>query len=701
MSERRGRSIVEAAPIFGVALVTFVLFKVLSLFVAPANLVLCLLVVGHPIGVLVGARFYEGRVDRALRHFFVVVCATLLALTLLRAVTPALVPPWISGGYPLGDVTRLLVVCAVTLMPLFVGSGAVEYLVLQRVRARTGSTGRAYATLLGGTLAGLLVGFALLPWIGALGLVALAVAVLAATTLERRGAAAILVVVGVAAAGLSSVFPGADAALVVAISPGGPYTARGAVDGGARLVRASWDRQSYTQVLATDRETFGAYDNLVYWDVRRTIERKAGSKDDLVFDVLPEGSRVAIVGVGGGRQLHQALALDRRLAFDVFEINDTIVRHYLQHPDDNGRAFIAPGVRAFGMDGRRGVLEHGPYDAIYLPEAGTVLGYYRTLAIDLNFLHTADAYRGYAQHLAEGGLLVSAFASYADPDNYVSRRVARSFRDMGLVVHAYASKDWAVVLGALPGGESKLEAADEIARGLGVPTLEEGSADTSLPSDDLGLNLILALTPRAALSRAFAAAAAVVLALGAAAMLVLARRARRRIVGASIRPLVLSIGLGASFLLVENAVILNLARRIWNMADAVILGSGAFLVCAVVGAFARHALRDRPALAAWGALGVLGAGAVLVVAAPKDSGAVLVGALALAVATGTLFPRLIDAGGPALLPYLYACDGVGALLGTVVVFFVPLLFGIGVLSVVAAIACAVVGVFVVLPLRSR
>lgn len=691
----------DALPIFGIALVTFVLFKVLSLFVAPANVILCLLAIGHPAGVLVGALRYEGRFEAALQRFFVVACGSVLALAALRWVTPALVPPWISGGYPLGSVTRLLAVCGAAFMPLFVGSGVVEYMVLQRCRARTGSAGRAYGVLLGGTLAGLVVGFLLLRAAGAAGLLALAMGVLAAATMKGRRAVGTALGTGALACAACAVFPGIDAAFIAGVAPGGRFTARGALDEGATLVTASWDRQSYTQVLATGDRTLGAYDNLVYWDVARHVERKKDSKDDLVFRVLPRESHVAIIGVGGGRQLHQALASDMGLAVDGFEINETIVQHYKASPGDNGGAFVAPGVRLFAQDGRRGVLEHGPYDCVYLPEAGTVLGYYRTLAIDLNFLHTADAYRGYSSQLREGGLLASAFASWADPHNYVTRRVAASFRGMGLAVRAFATPEWAVVLGTRPGaGEAMLLRAEEIAREQGIPALrEDDPSGAALPGDDAGLNLILALTSRGQIRGAFLGSAALVGLACAAAWIALVRTARRRAAEARAgTPLLLAMGLGASFLVVENAVILNLARRLWNMADAVILGSAAFLVCAVIGAATAHALAGRRGATA-ARLSLLGLGASLIVVSPPESGLVLAGALVLGVSSGSFFPLLLDARGPGLTPYVYAADGLGALFGTLVVFFVPLLFGIGVLSVVAAATCAVVGGGVVLSAR--
>lgn len=689
-------------PIVAIALVTFVLFKVLSLFVAPANVVLCFLAVGHPVGVLIGARFYADRPERALRHFFVVVCWSILALTLLRSVTPPLAPPWISGGYPLGDVVKHLAVYAVAFTPLFVGSGVVEYLVLSRVAAGEGGSGRAYAVLLGGTLAGLVLGYALLSRAGALGLLALAIACAAAATL-RGTARSLSLGVGFVACALCAAFPSLDAAFVVSVSPGGRYTARGMLDDGATLLRASWDRQSYTQVLSTADQTSGAYDDLVYWDVWRDVALDPRSDDDLVYQVLPRASRVAIIGVGGGRQLQQALALDRGLTIDAFEINETIVQHYQAHPESNGGAFLAPGVQVFARDGRRGVLERPPYDCIYLPEAGTVLGYYRTLAIDLNFLHTADAYRGYASRLREHGMIASAFASYADPGNYVTRRVAASFREMGLAVRAYATSRWAVVLGTRPGeAEAMLRAADEIARARGIAALPEADtrARETLPSDDAGLSLLLALAPRARLRGAFLGAGLAALVACGLQWLALSRRARRRLarqsasetappalVGAS---LLAAMGLGASYLLVENAVILNLARRMWTMADAVIVGSAAFLACAVAGAAASHLLRARRSARA-AQLALLALGLTLVLLAPPESALVLAGTLVLSVASGTFFPQLLDARGPALLPYVYACDGLGALLGTVLVFFVPLLSGIGALTQVAALACAAMG----------
>ena len=695
-----------ALPITGIALVTFVLFKVLSLFVAPANVILCLLAIGHPLGVLLSARRYAGRPTDALRDFFVVACASVLALAALRGLSPTLVPPWISKGYPLRDVLRLTGVSGALFMPLFVGSGAVEYVLFLRCRERTNGAGPAYGALLGGTLLGLLIGFLLLPVSGAVGLLGLGLSALLGASQGDRRKLAFSLAGGAAICAVSAAIPSIDARFLVAVSPGGKYTARGAIDEGATLVHAAWDRQAYTQILSADGRTMGAYDNLVYWDVPKEIALTPGSKDDLVFQVVPEKSRLAIIGVGGGRQMHQALAVKRGLKVDGFDINETIVRYYQAHPEDNGGAFVADGARVFGRDGRRGVMENGPYDAIYLPEAGTVLGYYRTLAIDLNFLHTAEAYQGYVDRLSKGGLLASAFASWADPGNYVTRRVLASFRAMGLSVRAYANDRWAVVLGARPGeGEALLRRADEIAARQGIgPLAEESSPDIRLPGDDAGLNLILAVASRGEIARVFGESMVAVAALAAAVLSGLHRGARRsergRRFGAA---LLLAAGLGASFLVVENAVILNLSRRLWNMADAVLLGSALFLVCGALGAASAGALAGRRG-GTIARLSLLLAGAAMIAIPGKDSLFVLAGALVLGISSGSFFPLLLDAkdvtaldeAGAGATPRLYAADGVGALLGTVVVFFVPLLFGIGTLSVVAACLCAAIGAGVVL-----
>ncbi|MFO0587237.1 MAG: hypothetical protein U0441_06855 [Polyangiaceae bacterium] len=685
--------VTAAAPITGIALVTFVLFKVLSLFVAPANVILCLLAIGHPLGVLVAARWYAGRHLDALRGFFVVACASVLALAALRGLSPTLVPPWISKGYPLGDVARLTGVSGALFMPLFVGSGAVEYVLFLRCRERTNGAGPAYGALLGGTLLGLLLGFLLLPFGGAVGLLALGLAALLGAGFGDGRKLALSLAGGAALFAVSAAIPAIDARFLVAVSPGGKYTARGAIDEGATLVHAAWDRQAYTQILSAGGRTMGAYDNLVYWDVPKKIAVTPGSKDDLVFRVVPEGARLAIIGVGGGRQMHQALALGRGLRVDGFDINETVVRYYQAHPEDNGGAFLADGARVFGRDGRRGVLESGPYDCVYLPEAGTVLGYYRTLAIDLNFLHTAEAYQGYADRLSKGGLLASAFASWADPGNYVTRRVAASFRAMGLSVRAYADDRWAVVLGARAGeGEALLRRADELAAQQGIgPLAEDTSPDIHLPGDDVGLNLLLAVASRDQITRMFGASMVAVGALAAAALVGLHRRARRGVTGGRDgAALILAAGLGASFLVVENAVILNLSRRLWNMADAVILGSALFLVCGALGAATAGALAGRRGETA-ARLGLLATGSLMIAIPAKDSAIVLAGALVLGTSSGSFFPALLDSKEVGATSRLYAADGMGALLGTLVVFFVPLLYGIGTLSVVAAGLCAAIG----------
>lgn len=671
------------------SLTLFVSFKLFSLFLVPAHLVLGLFLCVHPLGVLIGARWFREPEARphALRAFFLAACLTVLGLTLLRLATPVLEPPWLTRGFPLATLMRVVMAAGAVLTPFSLASGLLEYLVLSSDRKETGRYALSYSILLGGACLGIVLGYALLPRIGALGLIGVLLVLAAAGAFQklRLVVTAPLVLCTVLASG-----SGVDARFVLAISPGGPHSARALVEGGATLALAAWDPHAYTQIVETPELTSGAYDNLVYWTVSpgETIPR---GPDGLVYAAFPPNARVAIVGVGGGAQVKDALRLRNDIEIDAYEINRSVVDHFAKHPESNGNAFATPRVHALAEEGRAGVASR-EYDAIYLPEAGTILGYYRALALDLNFIHTEDAYRSYLSRLRPGGVLAAAFAEYSDPERQLTRQLLSSLARLGLEARGFDDGHYRVVIATRPRDSAVLGRIE--ARAIRA-NIELFRADaTALPSDDFGASQVLLYNTRPELSRAFGLALAIGIALALALSILLSRRAGGRsfFVGNAI-----AAGLGAAFVMLENTAILLLARELFSLADAVIVGSAAFLCAAVAGARLSGWLRANPRAAI---AFVCIAASLLALCVTSGSPLVgFAGALLVAFVAGTLLPTLLEARADQM-PALFACDSVGALLGVVLAFFVPLLHGIRSLGFSAAAAYLVLGCAVVLSSRN-
>lgn len=675
------------------ALFSFVLFKLLSFFLTPANLVLCFLIAVHPAGVLLADRWLVRRDRRAVRLYLLALAWSVGSLLLLRHVHPALPQPGARPGLALGDVLGFTIIAAASQGPFFLFTGVVELLALRAAERATGTTPRAYAVVLGGTAVGIGLGYAGIRWVGALGLTAIAAGTAAVLALPRGrarlGAAAVsaLVVFGAAA------WPSFDAAWVGLIQPAGPSTAQEHLRRGGELLFSRWDRHAYTQVIQDGDVTIGAYDNFKYWDVQRERRPQDGiPADALIFHALEPGSAVAIVGVGGGRQVQEARWAEPTLRIDAFEINGSIVEAFTRlHPSANGGAYVAPHVRVVDADGRRAIAEGTTeYDCIYLPDAGTAFAYYRNLVADPQFLYTRESYQGYLSRLRAGGVLVTAFARPSNPDGVLTRRVTDILADLDVDLRVLTSAGWEIVVASRRGSAAKTIARlDELAGRSGLTKqAPDAPSRERATGDDSGFHVpyfLYSVMDR--LPGHFARALALGAVIAGACVALLARRARRHPGGGAALPLLaISAVIGASFVMLQNALVLSIARVLWSMTDAVILGSTYFLGCAVAGTFAAPAARRRSA--AFIAIFAAALATAAWTALRADSlPAMLAGWLPACVVSGALFPSVLERAGPAQTRFVYAADGVGALLGIVVVFFAPLLLGIGAFGLVALGVC--------------
>lgn len=695
-----GRASTALPVVIAIALFTFILFKLQSLFIAPANIILCFLLVGHPLGALLGARFYPKHRRAALVFVLSTLFVAVLGLLLNHALAPPLLPPWVPGAFALVDVAKVTGLMGLFELPFFIASGVIELLILRDSRDRTGRMAPAYALLLLGTLSGLALGYSLLDLIGTLGILALCLTLIGWSLSPPGRLRPLVVGVGLSLVGLCVLAPSLERRAILAIQPSGDFTTRGMWDDGGELLLAAWDAQSYTQLIEHDGDVFGYYNSFLNWSVSDEVNRSATNPlEGVVYDALEPESRVAVIGVGGGRQVLHGAHSPNVASLDAFELNETVVDYFAnQNPASNGGAYRHPRVSIFAMDGRRGVLEQdGEYDCIYLPEAGSVLGYYRTMTLDLNFLHTREAYQGYLTKLAPGGLLAAGFYEYANWNGYVTNRLGALLTELGLDVRLMEAADDEessmvdMVLAARPGeGEEVLDRAEALALDLGLRRhqgpITYDPERGPLPTDDIGLNLMFEVEPAARVSRAFYWSLAISLFFVPLLTLLLSFRGRA---DALRRGLFVSVGLGVNFVMLENLLILQLAKYLWNMVDAVIVGSTLFLIAAIAGALSLpQLLRRRPgALALLLPLVLASFGLLANMVGPESLA--LLGTLCLALLTGALFPLLLERHRPESLPRIYAADSLGALLGTILVFFIPNLHG------VHSFAQAVAAVFIV------
>ncbi|MCC6217610.1 MAG: hypothetical protein IT376_22315 [Polyangiaceae bacterium] len=698
--------------VLSVAVFSFTVFKVLAFFLMPVALLLGLLLACHPLGVILGRRFYESRPQRGVRHY-------LLVLLLSIAAFPALGHLYESHFGVLSHTdaaSSLLAYVAWTgalFIPFYAGSGVVELVVLRAAARDAERVHLAYAALLGCAVGGVALGWVALPVLGIPGLCLVAVhaAVAAAAPPTRRwriavGVSALVTIFGVGSAGRD-----VQAAMMLGLQPRVEQSTRSQIGRGATLLHAGWGKYAYVEIVrsADGRYVFGAYNGAVYWDTPVRYERDPTLLqqpfDSTVLRLVPGAGAFAVIGAGGGKQVQQALQEGRDLAIDAYELEPAVVAYFTgRGRDSNGGAYSAPGVRALAREGRGGVREApGRYDAVYLADAGNFFNYYKTVLNFAFFLHTREAYADYVSSLKPEGVV--AVLIMREVDRGVSQRIHNVLDSLGLARAEVANEKFVLTVAARGGDSASLRArVDRAAAGTGLAPSVTRPVDPSLanpvPTDDRGGSYIYALYPLATLEGvAVAAVFALVAGVGGA----LALRARRRAPPwlARLPPsrLLQAVALGASFTLLQNAVILDLAKLTLDIHDAAILGTVGFLVPAAAGAALGRQILARRGVAVALVLGAVAAS--LATSALGAAPAVAIGAqLGLFVLAGSWFPSLLRAIEPDALPGALAADSFGAAAASVAVFFVPVLHGVDALSWLAHGVAALAGLWVVVTARS-
>jgi hypothetical protein len=153
--------------------------------------------------------------------------------------------------------------------------------------------------------------------------------------------------------------------------------------------------------------------------------------------------------------------------------------------------------------------------------------------------------------------------------------------------------------------------------------------------------------------------------------LLLRKRGNPEIPGRSFSQLIIvSLFVGANFLIMEHYLILMLFRKLYVYRDALVLGAISFLIITGLGSsLIKPALRPR--------LQIAGGLFILVLLLVQDNLSPLAN-LALiapvAFVTGSFFPALFEAAARNPLG-VFAADSVGAAFGSMASFFIPIVFG--------------------------
>ena len=156
-----------------------------------------------------------------------------------------------------------------------------------------------------------------------------------------------------------------------------------------------------------------------------------------------------------------------------------------------------------------------------------------------------------------------------------------------------------------------------------------------------------------------------------ALLLVLRKRGNPSIPGRSYAQTIgVSLLVGANFLVLEHYLILALFQKLYVYHDALVLGAVSFLVITGLGS-SLIAAGSRPAFQLLGGL------FILVLLLVHDSITPWIGLALLApvaLVTGSFFPALFEAAADNPLG-VFAADSIGAAIGSMVSFFVPIVLG--------------------------
>lgn len=689
MSGGTTRSLVPA--LCSIALATFLVFKVLALYMNPVNLLIGLVLIAHPCGVVFAQRRYPSADDRnlALRHYLIVLALTLALLPLL-ARTQGSHYEWNSPS--IGVFLLRILGAGVYFVPLFFMSGAVEYMALRGA----GSRGRAYGSLLFAAMLGIAFGYLALPRVGVLGLVVVSLGGAAWPLPASRHARAGLLALASLALVVFALVPAVDRVVVRQIQPRGPETASALAER-ATLEWGGWGKYQYVQFFRDDAGVLsGVYNNSAYWDFT-TAANPNFIGDRVVMDLLPTGGQLAIVGAGGGRQVAAATRANRQIEIDAFELEPAVIDYLTRiDPDANARTYLQPNVRVFAREGRAGVAAADrEYDAIYLADPGNFFHYYRTMLDFAFFLHTREAYASYVEQLRPGGFIaVLVLPGRAAP---AGQRIINIMHELELELVRVPTQHFDLLVAARAGELDRAELAATLARhGL---ALEHPQADLTLdnpiPTDDRGGSYIYALYPLPLLARFFALGVAAISLV--ALLLALWFRARSDAPAQpGLAPLFVLLGL--NFILLENVLVLQIARITFNASDAAILGTLAFLLASACGACMADAFARRmPLYLALLALAILACAITLRLHASLPW--LLAAETSLFVLSGALFPIALDKAGSAGLAEAFAADSMGATLGALTVLFTPVLFGIAALSHAALLVTTIAALALALMCR--
>jgi spermidine synthase len=688
------------------ATVAFVLclFRLLSFFIMP-SLFFDLLFIGFPIGAFIGARYFSVSVRDFFHSLVALQIVMLLSIGLCLACKHA---DYLRATFYDLETSRLFAQMGIfsgLFLPFFCAYGFSEYL-----GYRVGSTAlrrrmpAVYAIyLLGAALAYLAI-HAAVPWLGIARIMFGSVAlVVAASLLLRRASRLLAAELVLLLAALA--YPKLEAQflnLYKGSYHGASITSTKGItqSGDWQPIYQRWGRYSLCELMESpgSRQITAFYNDVFQWAYNSPYGIPHATLDALPFVLIPEGGRAAIIGSGGGRQVRWG-RLFKRLQIVAIELEPEVFRMTRNvHAAKFDRVYEEPEVTPVCREGRRYLTDNpDPFDLIFLPSVG---GYPQMMLEPGNMIRTLEAYQLMIKRLKPGGILAIWYPSGLDPRGILSRQYLDTFRMLGLHTFCYASSAEVLILASNVRERLLLSESSTLAFFRGeVGPFQEPTAPELVPAiipyqgdpsftpitDDkpfLGGNIrhIFSIEQ---VRWIFGLLALAIGSLGLVAAILLRRRGDPQVPGISYTQIVLiSVLVGANFLIMEHALVIALFRVTFVFADALTLGAVAFLILTGLGSILLGGHRH------WMGLIVCAASSFALLVGsywlpPMGSVGLIVPA---AFALGSFFPFLFEASKHNPL-VVFAMDAFGSALGALSAFFIPIVFGLSrVLTVAAGVA---------------
>ncbi len=682
---------------FATVAFTIALYRLLAFFIMP-SLFFDLLFIGFPLGALAGAYFFRVSGRSFLKTLWILQGAMLFSVFAMLACKHF---DYLRAHLFDVELQRLFVqmlVFTLFFLPFFVAYGLSEYIGYQIGRSRLrGRMPVVYAIYLFGAAGAYLFAEFMFPLLGAtrlLGipflLVALAMLLLAPPLRMRR--MLLLQQVVVLALLLAPPLEGGFLKLYKGTSfeSTHAYASRG-----FETIHQEWGRYSLVEIMqAPDMEGYiGFYNDIIQWRFAPQNGFFSHSMGMLPLELAPAKGRIAIIGAGGGRQVQYARKsghdFRQILAIEIEPEVINAVRGGLAERFDH--VYGDSRVQLANHEARN-YMEHTDqrFDLIYLPSVG---GYPQMMLEPGNMIRTLEAYRTLAERLTERGVLAIWYPAVLDPRTILTEQYMHTLEspEIGLQVRTYRNGGEFLILAArhsdyLPALEEVRQfylqpAADRIGEVFAsmlvdkpVTVEKTWDSDTFRPIRDdqpfLAGNVqhIFSLQQVGTL---FALTGGLLLAFALLLLWLVRKRGNPGIPGRSFPQLLLiSLFVGANFLVIEHYLILALFGKLYVYRDALVLGAISFLIISGLGS-TFITPRLRPLLQFTGGLFIL---LLLLYHDSLSPWASLALLAPVAFVTGSFFPALFEAAAENPLG-VFAADSIGAAVGSMASFFIPIVFG--------------------------